>query len=125
MGFRRKMEHGSGSMRLENALDVRCRANVDLLESVAGVALDRSKIAKIGRIGQGVDIDDARTAIADEMAHDRRPDEAGATCYQDHMAAQIVTHEGPGSWDKENNPAVPQAGDRLGLLRRARPARGR
>jgi len=55
-------------MGLEYPVDFRCCTNVDLLEVIVGIALDRGEIAKIGRIGQGIDIDDARTAIADEMA---------------------------------------------------------
>ena len=54
-----------------------------MLEAIARVARDRIERGQRGRVGQLVEIDDLVAEIADQVAADRRADEAGAAGDED------------------------------------------
>jgi hypothetical protein len=71
MAFRREMQHGGGPVFRQHRIHRGTIADVMTLEGVARVARDRVERARIGRIGELVDVDDAGAARDERVAHGR------------------------------------------------------
>ncbi len=88
MAFGGKMDQSrrAGSWREYRSTAVAV-ADIGTLEAIARVAGDRVERGEAGGVGELVEVDDLVSELADEIAADRRTDEAGAAGDQDpHLA---------------------------------------
>ncbi len=75
-----KVHHSVRPIALEHLAHRRGVRDVGAHEGVAGIVRDGRERIQIARIGELVDDHHVIVGLADDVAHDRRSDEAGTAC---------------------------------------------
>jgi hypothetical protein len=92
VGLGRQMHDRLGCEALEHGADARLVGDIGLHELVAGVVGDGGQGLEIAGIGEFVEVEHFVFGVADQVAHDGRPDEAGTACNQNsHVIAFFLS----------------------------------
>jgi hypothetical protein len=81
MGFGRQMHYRIGLVLTEYTIQCLAVTDVDVLESISRILIDRLQGLQVARISELVDVDDRVSGAGNNVTNDRRADKASAACY--------------------------------------------
>ncbi len=83
-----EIHHPMRLVAIEQGAQCRPIADIDLGECVARIAGGLRNGAQVRRVGELVDVDHKGVGVVEQMADDRRADEAGSSGHEDRQAAK-------------------------------------